>query len=143
MKAKAIFVLSVILMFMVLVPSAYAVSANDGFNPNANDDLHSIAVQADGKILVGGEFTTIGGAARNRIARLNADGTLDTAFNPDANNYVSSIAVQKSQRGQPLTRDIGLISCLYPLLLPLKRDILSGSYVNRRLCCLIQTQLIN
>ena len=32
----------------------------------------AIAVQADGKILVGGEFTTIGGQTRNRIARLDA-----------------------------------------------------------------------
>ena len=34
----------------------------------------SIAVQADGKILIGGAFTTIGGVTRNRIARLNPDG---------------------------------------------------------------------
>ena len=40
-----------------------------------------LAVQADGKILVGG-FTTLGGQTRNCIGRLNADGTLDTGFNP-------------------------------------------------------------
>jgi len=34
-------------------------------------------VQADGKILVGGDFTTLGGQTRNRIGRLNTDGTLD------------------------------------------------------------------
>src|SRR5204863_1515155 len=50
--------------------------------------------QADGKILVGGAFTTIGGTPRNRIARLDADGTLDTAFNPNPNDFVRSIAVQ-------------------------------------------------
>src|SRR5205823_122116 len=64
------------------------------FNPNASDIVQSIAVQADGKILVGGFFTSIGGQTRNRIARLNPDGTLDTAFNPNANNIVDSIAVQ-------------------------------------------------
>jgi hypothetical protein len=31
---------------------------------------------------VGGGFTTIGGQARNFIARLNPDGTADTTFNP-------------------------------------------------------------
>ncbi|MFP5445738.1 MAG: fibronectin type III domain-containing protein, partial [Betaproteobacteria bacterium] len=36
----------------------------------------------------------VGGQMRNRIARLNADGTLDAGFNPDANNFVSSVAVQ-------------------------------------------------
>jgi uncharacterized delta-60 repeat protein len=40
------------------------------------------------------QFSTIGGQTRNRIARLNADGTLDTTFNPNANNYVYSIATQ-------------------------------------------------
>ena len=58
-----------------------------------------VVVQPDGKILLGGDFTTLspnGGAAvtRNRIARLNPDGTLDTAFNPNANDDVYAIAVQ-------------------------------------------------
>jgi uncharacterized delta-60 repeat protein len=37
---------------------------------------------SDGKILVGGYFTTFNGTGRNRIARLNSDGTLDTGFDP-------------------------------------------------------------
>ena len=74
-------------------------SALDGFDPNANNVINAAVVQPDGKILIGGTFTTLspnGGAAvtRNRIARLNADGTLDTAFNPNANGDVYSIAVQ-------------------------------------------------
>ncbi len=52
------------------------------------------AVQPDGKILVGGFFTTMLGVARNNIARLNADGTLDAAFNPNPNSGVNAIAVQ-------------------------------------------------
>ena len=46
----------------------------------ANDGLFAVALQADGKVLIGGEFTTVNGTARGHIARLNADGTLDTAF---------------------------------------------------------------
>ena len=42
------------------------------FNPNANNVVYSIAVQADGKILAGGDFTNIGGQTRNRMARLDA-----------------------------------------------------------------------
>ncbi len=64
------------------------------FNPNANNLVSALAVQADGKILVGGNFTTLGGSTRNRIARLNANGSLDTTFNPNANNIVSTLAVQ-------------------------------------------------
>ena len=62
--------------------------------PNANDRVRSITVQPDGKILVGGDFLNIGGQKRSRIARLNADGTLDTSFNPNANGDVYSIALQ-------------------------------------------------
>ena len=54
----------------------------------------SIALQADGKILVGGDFTTIGGQTRNNIARLDATTGLADSFNPNANDTVSAIAVQ-------------------------------------------------
>ena len=69
------------------------------FNPNASDTAYAIAVQADGKILVGGEFITFApnnGApvTRYSIARLNPSGTLDTAFDPNANGAVTTIAVQ-------------------------------------------------
>src|SRR5207244_13286812 len=68
----------------------------DSFNPNANGNVLSIAVQADGRILVGGDFflTSIGGQPRNRIARLDATTGLADSFNPSANNAVLSIAVQ-------------------------------------------------
>ena len=52
----------------------------DSFNPNANNFVFSIAVQADGKILAGGFFNgagSIGGQTRNFIARLETDGRLD------------------------------------------------------------------
>jgi uncharacterized delta-60 repeat protein len=71
----------------------------DGFDPNANGAISVVVVQPDGKILVGGDFTTLspnGGAAvtRNHIARLNPDGTLDTAFDPNATCCVHAIALQ-------------------------------------------------
>ena len=67
-----------------------------GFDPNPNpiSAVYSIAVQADGQILLGGNFTTVGGSPRNSIARLAADGTLDAGFNPNANNDVFNITVQ-------------------------------------------------
>jgi uncharacterized delta-60 repeat protein len=54
----------------------------------------ALSIQADGKILVGGQFTTAGGHSRNCLARLNSDGTLDTAFAPAPNNSVLALAVQ-------------------------------------------------
>jgi uncharacterized delta-60 repeat protein len=41
---------------------------------------YDVAVQADGKMLVGGYFWTIGGQGIRMLARLNADGTLDPSF---------------------------------------------------------------
>jgi uncharacterized delta-60 repeat protein len=58
--------------------------------------LYAIALQPDGKILIGGNFSSYNGSARNRIARLNADGSLDTNFDPGTgtNNSVNTIALQ-------------------------------------------------
>src|SRR5437016_5671556 len=64
------------------------------FNPNANYSVRSIAVQADGKILAGGFFTSIGGQTRNFIARLDATTGLADSFNSNANSFVELIAVQ-------------------------------------------------
>ena len=89
-----------LLLLSLLLPAAVrGQSPLDGFDPNANDTIRVVVVQPDGKILLGGDFTTLspnGGPAvtRNRIARLNPDGTLDAAFNPDADETVYSIAVQ-------------------------------------------------
>ena len=60
--------------------------------------VNSIAVQSDGKILVGGAFTTWNGTTVNCIVRLNSDGTRDTVFTTNtgtaASLTVNSIAVQ-------------------------------------------------
>ncbi len=62
----------------------------------ANNTIRSLALQADGKILIGGDFVQYNGQTRNRIARINTDGTLDTTFAPTggANDSVSALAVQ-------------------------------------------------
>lgn len=45
----------------------------------ANGNVYALAVQPDGKIVVGGNFNAIFGQARRSIARLNADGTVDAS----------------------------------------------------------------
>ncbi|MFZ2718612.1 MAG: delta-60 repeat domain-containing protein, partial [Candidatus Absconditicoccaceae bacterium] len=68
----------------------------DGFS--LRDSVYSIAVQSDGKILVGGGFSTYKGISTNYIVRLNSDGSRDSSFDiGDGFNiygYVRSIAVQ-------------------------------------------------
>lgn len=65
-----------------------------GFNPNLTDPpnptVYGVAVQNDGDILIGGNFTTIGGTARNYMARLNGDGSLDPDYNPNVRPNVGS-----------------------------------------------------
>jgi uncharacterized delta-60 repeat protein len=46
--------------------------------------LRSIAPLRSGKVLVGGEFTTIGGLSRRSLARLNSDGSVDPGYSVDA-----------------------------------------------------------
>ncbi len=58
-----------------LADQSGAVTAADGFDPNANGNVYFTAIQSDGKIIVGGVFTSIGGQTRNHIARLNKDGS--------------------------------------------------------------------
>ncbi|MDA3894000.1 MAG: T9SS type A sorting domain-containing protein [Salinivirgaceae bacterium] len=74
--------------------------ANFNQGSGANNDVNSIAIQNDGKIIIGGDFTSYNGTAINRIARLNMDGTLDATFNVGfgANNDVYSIAVQSDEK---------------------------------------------
>ncbi len=50
--------------------------------PGASDTVDALVVQADRRILVGGEFTTIGGCSNSFLARLNSDGSVDPSFNP-------------------------------------------------------------
>ncbi|PYK31321.1 MAG: hypothetical protein DME57_04150 [Verrucomicrobia bacterium] len=70
-------------------PSFQSAAGPNGF-------VHTVALQSDGKILIGGAFTAVGGVPRNRIARLNTDGTLDTTFDPGAgaDDDVFSLALQ-------------------------------------------------
>lgn len=61
-----------------------------------NNNVRCIAKQNDGKVIVGGEFTTFNGSAQNYIIRLNTDGTKDTSFNIGVgfNNFVNTITIQ-------------------------------------------------
>lgn len=80
------------------------------FNPIGvpSGSVRSLALQADGKILVGGSFGTINGATRRNLARLNANGTLDTVFTPPANNGNAVYAIASQNDGKILVGGYGL-----------------------------------
>jgi uncharacterized delta-60 repeat protein len=73
-------------------------SVDAAFNPGTSVDfgISSVAVQPDGKIIIGGGFTMYQGMSRNGIARINVDGTLDTGFTPGTgvNDIINSVALQ-------------------------------------------------
>ncbi|MCB0379682.1 MAG: T9SS type A sorting domain-containing protein [Flavobacteriales bacterium] len=52
---------------------------NVGTGPN--DQIRSMAIQSDGKIIIGGRFTSYNGTAKNYIARVNTNGSIDNTFN--------------------------------------------------------------
>jgi uncharacterized delta-60 repeat protein len=71
-------------------------NTTNSFKLGFNNIVTSIAIQSDGKILFGGEFTSYNGTSSDRIIRLNSDGSIDTDFvvGTGFNNYVTFISIQ-------------------------------------------------
>jgi uncharacterized delta-60 repeat protein len=69
-------------------------TADTSFNTNlgsgANNTVNTVAIQSDGKVLIGGDFVNFNGTTVNRIARLSSTGTLDTAFTANTGTGVSN-----------------------------------------------------
>jgi VCBS repeat-containing protein len=74
------------------------------WNPDANGEVKALA--SDGTYLfVGGNFTTIAGATRDRLAKFSiADGSLVAGWDPVANATVETIAINKSSTEGPVNR---------------------------------------
>ncbi len=68
------------------------------FDPGSGFDwwVGAIAVQDDGKILIGGAFSTYNGVIVNNIVRVNSDGSIDSTFNSGsgADYQVEAIVIQ-------------------------------------------------
>lgn len=99
MKIKSLLPSLAGLLAAVIFPTHFARaqaagSLDTSFNPNTNGIVNAIAIQGDGKILIGGSFTTVDGLARTNVARLNADGTLDPDFAPSADAAVTALALR-------------------------------------------------
>ncbi len=54
---------------------------NSSFTTSSGNMVHCIAIQADGKILIGGSFVTYGSTSSSKIVRLNSNGSIDLTFN--------------------------------------------------------------
>jgi uncharacterized delta-60 repeat protein len=62
------------------------------FGTAVNGSVFRIALQPDGKVIITGSFDLVGGVQRRGIARLNANGSLDTSFVAEINNGGSQVA---------------------------------------------------
>lgn len=64
-------------------------SIDNSFIPlsGPNNKITSSTILQNGKIIIQGIFSSYDNIARNNIARLNADGTIDTTFNPAITSY--------------------------------------------------------
>ncbi|WCO01991.1 T9SS type A sorting domain-containing protein [Psychroserpens ponticola] len=60
--------------------------------------VHTIAVQPDGKLLIGGAFETYNQIWSPKLIRVNPDGSIDSSFNQtllrDSNSSINSIVIQ-------------------------------------------------
>ncbi|MFM7023679.1 MAG: T9SS type A sorting domain-containing protein [Flavobacteriales bacterium] len=61
-----------------------------------DDLIQAVAIQSDGKILIGGDFQNYDGVKAYHIARLNTDGSLDKTFHSslDKNSQLYKIFIQ-------------------------------------------------
>ena len=76
---------------------------NPGLASNQVPVVRAITIQPDGRILIGGGFSSVSGTARHNIARLTASGSLDSAFAPPLGTVsdvysVRSIAVLPNRK---------------------------------------------
>src|SRR5207249_1931190 len=85
----------------VNLPKAGDLDFSFAWGGSINGWIASVAVQPDGKVLIGGNFSTVHRAARGAIARLNADGMTDYTFMnglSGVNGSVDSVALQSDGR---------------------------------------------
>ena len=74
-------------------PVAAQSSTPDAGVPETNGTVYSV-IQSGNRVYVGGNFTTIGGVSRNRLAAFDATtGVVDANWNPNVNNQVLALAV--------------------------------------------------
>ncbi len=84
------------LALVLLAPGTAAATVS--VTPDATDKVaggvYGMA-HSGGRTFIGGEFTGVGGTARNNVAAIKADGRLDELFDPGANGRVLAVAASE------------------------------------------------
>ena len=103
------------IFLIAIVCSGHVQAANGDLDPSFNASVFdkgtvtTMARQTDGKVVVAGVFSAINGVPRQNVARLNADGTLDTTFDPGSQivGEIDAVAVQSD--GKVVLGGYGLV----------------------------------
>ena len=93
---KIYFLFFIVLSFVCSAQNPADVAQNFGVSPGFSDDVYSIALQPDGKMILGGSFFSYKGVLENKVVRLNSDGSKDSTFSSGTgfNGIVYSIILQ-------------------------------------------------
>lgn len=91
----------------VLTISVFAQKLNldTTFTPTTDGHITQLELLSDGKMMIAGSFVNVNGVTRARIARLNADGSLDQSFDANAaptagSGYGFNYSMQTTERGR-------------------------------------------
>jgi uncharacterized delta-60 repeat protein len=76
------------------------ISSISSTNTSSSFRVYCLALQDNGKLLVGGNFTHYNGYIRNKIVRINLDGTIDLSFDPGS-GFAYSLSDVKDIKIQP------------------------------------------
>lgn len=72
----------------------------NSLEPRANTAVNAIALQPDGRVIVGGNFTRVNGYSLSHIARVARSGDLDIGFNPGVGADGTVLALQTTGDGR-------------------------------------------
>jgi hypothetical protein len=67
---------------------------DNAFAPHVDNWVNVIVAQPDGRLVLGGQFTSIDGVPLGYMARLDGAGQLDLSYLPQANDAVETLALQ-------------------------------------------------
>ena len=87
---------------------------------NSGCTINIVRQQSNGKLIVGGDFTSYSGVTCGPVVRLNIDGSIDNTFNLNGSGSVSDIAIQTDGKIivgllNPTIIDGYSVSCLFRL----------------------------
>jgi uncharacterized delta-60 repeat protein len=83
----------------LLIVRGAAAQSVDAYAPAPNGSPASLAIDADGKVVIVGNFNEVGTDTRHSVARLNTDGSVDATFgDAGANGEIQAVAVQPDRK---------------------------------------------